>query len=34
MRRLALAWGHCIASPGINAKFAAFLDRAISQLLD
>ncbi len=27
-------WGHCVASPGADAKFTAFLDRAISQLLD
>ncbi|MGI9310082.1 MAG: alpha/beta fold hydrolase [bacterium] len=26
-------WGHCVASPGNDADFAAYLDRAISDLL-
>ncbi|MDD9875249.1 MAG: alpha/beta fold hydrolase [Gammaproteobacteria bacterium] len=27
-------WGHCVASPGVDARFAEFLDRAIESLLD
>jgi homoserine O-acetyltransferase len=27
-------WGHCVASPGNSAEFEAYLDQAISELLD
>ena len=27
-------WGHCVASPGNDAEFERFLDRAITELLD
>lgn len=28
------AWGHCVASPGVDARFAEFLDRAIAELIE
>jgi len=27
-------WGHCVASPGNEPKFEAFLDSSIAELLD